>query len=139
MNARAWALGPVLCHGISIMSKTLVVSAMLLAASTGFAFAQSTTIITQAPASPPAVVVAPAPPAVVVNPAPTLPPPPDGTLSVTREHRSIDANGNQSESTETTYRNSDGVASEKTTRTTTYPPPVATTTTTTRSSTTTVE
>jgi len=50
-------------------------------------------------------------------------PPPD-TLSTTRKVQAVDAYGNRYEKTETTYRNSNGVAQDSTTtRTTVAPPP----------------
>jgi hypothetical protein len=58
-----------------------------------------------------------------------------GTLSSTRTTRAVDAYGNQVVSRQTTYRNSNGVAEDRSTTTTTVPvapppPPVTTTTTT---------
>ncbi len=69
--------------------------------------------------------------------APVYAPPP-GTLSTTRTTRAVDAYGNQFNQRQTTYRNTQGVASDSRTTTTIVPaqPPVTTTTTTTNSSTT---
>ncbi len=73
---------------------------------------------------------------------PAIVPPPPGTLSVTREIHAADAYGNSTDSRSTTYRDSQGVASDKQTRTTTVttppPPPAVTTSTTTTTQTTTI-
>jgi hypothetical protein len=62
-------------------------------------------------------------------------PPPAGTLSSTRETHAVDAYGNQVDSRQSTYRDSNGVAQDSQTTTTNAPPlppppPVSTTTTT---------
>jgi len=64
--------------------------------------------------------------------------PPPGTLSTTTE-KSVDMGGTQTNSTQTTYRNGNGVASDSVTKSTTYsaPPPPVVSSTTTRSTTTT--
>ena len=68
-------------------------------------------------------------------------PPPAGTLATTTEQHSSDAYGNRVDRSTSTYRDSSGVAEDKSTTTTTAPmppppPPVATTTTTTTTETT---
>jgi hypothetical protein len=79
---------------------------------------------------------APPPPAPPATPAP----PPPGTLSSTRKEVAVDAYGNRYEKTQSTYRNSNGVAQDTTTTRTTVPapppPPVTTSTTTSTTSTT---
>jgi len=69
-------------------------------------------------------------------PAPVTPPP-IGTLSSTREVHGVDAYGNRIDKTQSTYRNTNGVAQDSETTRTVVPPPVTTTTTTTSSSSTT--
>jgi hypothetical protein len=67
-----------------------------------------------------------------ITAAPTVVAPPMGTMSTTTNRKSIGPDGSQSDSTSTTYRNSNGVASDSVTRSTTTaapPPPVASTTT----------
>jgi hypothetical protein len=56
-------------------------------------------------------------------PAPVMPPPP-GTLSTTETQRAVDSNGNEYDSTKTTYGNANGAASDSATTTTIQPPPV---------------
>jgi hypothetical protein len=60
----------------------------------------------------------------------------EGTVSVTRTLRTIGPDGAETDTSQTTWPNSNGVADDSVTRTTTYPalPPVVTTTTTTSSS-----
>jgi hypothetical protein len=97
-----------------------------LALTSGVAIAQTqtettTTQSTTVPAVPPVALV-----------------PPAGTLSTTRETHAVDGYGNQVDSRQTSYRNSNGVAEDSRTTTTNVPlppppPPVSTTTTTTES------
>jgi hypothetical protein len=117
------------------MNKLFILGAVTgLTFTSGAALAQSTTIITPGPAPSPPVVVAPAPPA-----APASPPP--GSLSVTEQHRSVQPDGTQTDSTSTTYRDvNGGVTKQKSVHSITPPPPpppVATTTTTRTTTTTT--
>ncbi len=73
-------------------------------------------------------------------PAPVIVAPPPGTLSVTRTQNITAPDGTQTDRTETTYRNTNGVADDTMTRTTTTPPPaVATTSTYSKTTTTTTE
>jgi hypothetical protein len=62
-----------------------------------------------------------------IAPTPLVVPP--GTLSTTSTMKSVGADGTQTDSTRTTYRNSNGVAADSVTKTTTVAPPVAVTTT----------
>ncbi len=75
------------------------------------------------------------------QPYPAAPaPPPPGTLSTTRKVEAVDAYGNRYEKTQSTYRNTNGVAQDTTTTRTTVPappPPPAITSTTTSTTTTT--
>ena len=57
-----------------------------------------------------------------VPPPPPVAPPP-GTLSTTRETHAVDAYGNQTNSQASSYRDSNGVAEDKSTTTTTVPAP----------------
>jgi hypothetical protein len=91
------------------MIKLLAAGAIALAMTTGIALAQTTTSQVTTTVTP--VIVAP----------------PPGTLSVTRTEKSTDLNGTQTNTNETTYHNSNGVADDTVTKTTTYPLPVATT------------
>jgi len=50
-------------------------------------------------------------------------PPPAGTLSTTRDTHAVTPDGTQIDSRGTTYRDTNGVASDRTTTTTTAPPP----------------
>lgn len=105
------------------MRLTVLACGATLLLSTGMAAAQS-----YPDASPP-----PAPPAAPV-------PPPPGTLSSTRKVVAVDAYGNRYEKTQSTYRNTNGVAQDTTTTRTTVPappPPPAITSTTTSTTTTT--
>jgi hypothetical protein len=61
----------------------------------------------------------------MVAPAPVIPPAP-GTLSTTETQRGVDSNGNEYNTTHTTYGNMNG-ASESSTTTTVQPPPAITT------------
>ena len=93
------------------MNMLFAAGAVALALTTGAAVAQTTSQTTT-----------------TVTPAPVVAPP-DGTLSVTRSQKSIGPDGTQTNSDETTYRNSDGVADDTVTRTTTIPaPPIISTT-----------
>jgi hypothetical protein len=80
------------------------------------------------------------PDAPAAPPPPAMSPPP-AALSVTRESHAADSYGNSTDSRSTVYRDSQGVASDKTTTTTTVappppPPPVTSSTTTTTQTTT---
>ncbi len=59
---------------------------------------------------------------------PVLVAPPSGTLSTTTSKKSVGLDGTMTNSTSTTYGNSNGVASDSRTETTTVPPPVPITT-----------
>jgi hypothetical protein len=89
--------------------------------------------------SPAGAQMAPYPATTPMPPPPSAPP--AGTLSVTRDSHTVDAYGNRTDSQSTTYRDSQGVAQDRSTTTTTVapppppPPPVITTTTTTRTTT----
>lgn len=85
------------------MNSLLVASAVVLALSAGVAAAQTTSSEITTTSTP--VIVAP----------------PDGTLSVTRTQRTINPDGSQINSNETTYRNNSGVADETVTKTTNIP------------------
>lgn len=61
---------------------------------------------------------------------PSIVAPPPDTLSVTRTERVIGLDGTRTDTKETTYRNSAGVADETVSKTITSPPMVSTTTTT---------
>ena len=103
--------------------RSLAAATLLFAASgAGLASAQSY----QDPGTPPAM-------------APVAPPP-AGTLSTEHEVHAVDAYGNRLDKTETTYRNSNGVAQDSSTTTTAVPapPPPVTTSTTTSTTTTNV-
>jgi hypothetical protein len=104
-----------------------------LALTSGVALAQTATETTTTQTT--AVPAVPPPPLVVQQPIPAPLPPPAGTLSSTRETRTVDAYGNPVVSRGSTYRDSTGVAQDSQTTTTTVPvapppPPVTTTTTT---------
>ncbi len=106
------------------MSKILFAAVTALSLTSGVALAQTatdTTTTTQTAAPEP---VAPAP----------------GALSTTRTHEAVDAYGNRVDSKSTTYRDSQGVASDSHTTTQTVapppPPPVSSTTSTSTSETT---
>jgi hypothetical protein len=106
------------------MSKLLLTGAIALVMTTGMAVAQTTSSETTT----------------TVRPAPGMPAsvaPPPGTLSVTRTDKTTTSDGVQTDKTESTYRNTNGVADDTVSRTTTYPPPVASTTSTSSKSTTT--
>lgn len=75
---------------------------------------------------------------VTTTTTPVIVAPPEGTLSVTRTQKTIDPDGTQTSTHETTYHNTNGVADDSVTRTTIIPPADITTTTT-KSSTTTTE
>jgi hypothetical protein len=100
------------------MNRLLIAAGAALLMTAGVAVAQPSTSQTTT-----STTVAPA----VVAPAP-------GTLSTTSSRKTIDSDGKQTDTTRTTYRNTDGVADDSVTRTTTSALPVETTT---RSSTTT--
>jgi hypothetical protein len=93
------------------MTRILLAGAAALGMMTGVALAQSTTSETTTTSSPAYVV------------------PPPGTLSSSTRSKSIAPDGTRTDSRGTTYRNTNGVASDSESRTTSYPPPVATTTT----------
>ncbi len=107
---------PSLSIGTNNMRNILLASAAMLAIGTGIATAQTTTSQTTTTVSP-----APAMPIIV--------PPPVGTLSTTRTKRVLRSDGSQTDSRQTTYRNTTGVANDTLTQTTTYPPAAITTTT----------
>jgi len=101
------------------MNRLLLASAAALLMTAGVAVAQPTSSITTT----------------AVTPAPVVMAPPVGTLSTTQTRKTTDFDGTQTDTSRTTYRNSNGVADDSVTRTTTYPSPADTTT---RSSTTTI-
>ncbi len=103
------------------MKHLLLTSALALGLAAGGAVAQTTTQ-TQTTTT-----VTPAPAAPMVDP-PLLVAPPVGTLSTTTTQKIIGADGTQTDKTETTYRNTDGVADDTVTRTTTVAPPAVATT-----------
>ena len=72
------------------------------------------------------------------DPAPLLVAPPPGTLATTRTEKITSSDGSQTEKTETTYRNTEGVADNTMTRTTTIAPAQEQTTSWSSSSTTTI-
>lgn len=53
---------------------------------------------------------------------------PAGTLSTTATEKSVGVDGTRTNSTKTTYGNTNGVASDSVTKTTTYPPAAVSTT-----------
>jgi hypothetical protein len=93
------------------MTRILLAGAAALGMMTGVALAQSSTSETTTTTG--AALVAP----------------PAGTLSSSTNSKSIAADGTRTDTSGTTYRNTNGVASDSVSRTTTYPPAVATTTT----------
>jgi hypothetical protein len=93
------------------MTRFLLAGATALGMLTGAAMAQTTT-------SQSTITTAPTP---LVVPA--------GTLSTTSTVKSVGIDGTRTDSTKTTYGNTNGVASDSVTKTTTYPAPVAVTTT----------
>ena len=93
------------------MNKLLVASAVALALATGGAVAQTTSSEVT-----------------TTTVAPGIAAPPAGTLDVTRTQRTISPDGTRTNTDETTYHNSNGVADDSVTRTTTYPPAEVTTT-----------
>jgi hypothetical protein len=99
------------------MNKLLLAGAAALAMTAGVAMAQTTTSQT------------------TTTTTPSLVEPPTGTLSTTRTQKTVGLDGTQTNTKETTYHNSNGVADDSVTRTTTtYPPaPVMTHTETTTS------
>jgi hypothetical protein len=111
------------------MKHFLLATVFALAMTTGAAMAQTTTETQTTTTVTPALVA----------PAPLLVAPPVGTLSSTTTKKTIAPDGTETDKTETTYRNTDGVADDTMTRTTTIAPPVATQTTNTYSSTTVIE
>lgn len=111
------------------MNKLLLTAAAALLMTAGVAVAQTTTSETTTTITP--IEVMP------TNGSGKFPTPNDALqaedpMSVTRTVRTIGADGSETDTTRTTYRNSDGVADDSVTRTTTYPvaPPAVTTTTT---------
>jgi hypothetical protein len=103
------------------MNHLLLAGAMALVLTTGAAVAQTTSSETT-------TIVTPAPAARPIPVAPLIVAPPPGTLSVTRTQQINAPDGSQTDKTETTYRNTNGVADDTTTKTITYPAPVAATT-----------
>jgi hypothetical protein len=93
------------------MTRFLLAGAVALGMMTGIAVAQTTTSET------------------TTTTAPTLVAPPPGTLSTTTTRKAVGVDGTHTDSTQTTYRNSKGVASDSRTKTTTHPAPVVVTTT----------
>jgi hypothetical protein len=93
------------------MTKFLLAGAVVLVTMTGAAMAQTTTSQTTTTTAPTPLVV------------------PAGTLSTTSTVKSVDIDGTRTDSTKTTYGNTNGVASDSVTKTTTYPPPAPVTTT----------
>jgi len=93
------------------MKYGLMIGAATFALIAGMALAQtsSETTTTTTTAAPPMV----APP-VVTPPAP-------GTLSTTETQKAVDSNGNEYDSTKTTYGNANGAASNSVTTTTVQP------------------
>ena len=87
------------------MTRVFLASAVALALTAGVATAQTTTSQT------------------TTTVAPALVAPPVGTLSVTRTQKTIGSDGSETDSTRTTYRNSNGVADDSVTKTTTFPAP----------------
>jgi hypothetical protein len=107
-----------------------IISVLALAVLPGLALAQTSTETTTQTTAPAPAMVDPGAPAA----------PPVGTLSTTHEVHSVDAYGNRVDSQASTYRDSQGVASDRKTTVVTAPPPpppppTSTTTTTTTSST----
>jgi hypothetical protein len=93
------------------MTRLLLAGTAALSLMTGVALAQSVTSQTTTTTVPDVVA------------------PPQGTLSTTTATKSIGVDGTRTETSGTTYRNSNGVASDSQSKTTTYPPSVAITTT----------
>jgi hypothetical protein len=93
------------------MTKFLLAGAAALGMMMGVATAQTTSSQTTTTTAPTPLMV------------------PSGTLSTTSTEKSIGADGTQTDSSRTTYGNSNGVASDSVTRTTTIPPPAQVTTT----------
>jgi hypothetical protein len=108
------------------MQKLHLVAAAILVGGIGTAAAQTTTSQTT-------TTVVPDAPAVVVSP-PVVMSPPAGTLSTSQTRKVIRPDGSSYERRSTTYRNTDGLASDSVTRVTPAPviAPQSTTTTTTR-------
>ena len=104
------------------MSRLLLASAAALVMTMGVAMAQSTTTSQTTTTVTPSIVT------------PSIVAPPVGTLSTSRTTSTTSSDGTQTDSKETTYRNTNGVADDSMTRTTIYPP-VAITTTNTKSTT----
>lgn len=101
------------------MNGLLVVSAVALALTSVTAMAQTTSS------------------AVTTTTTPMVAAPPEGTLSITRAQKTISPDGTQTNTNETTYRNTNGVADDRVTKTTIIPPANVTTTTTNSSTSTT--
>ena len=101
------------------MTRFLLAGAMAFGMMSGIALAQSTTLQTTTTTAP--VVLAP----------------PTGTLSTSTSTKSIGPDGARTDTSGTTYRNSNGVASDTELKTTTYPPPPVALSTTNNTSTTT--
>lgn len=94
-------------------------AAFILLAATVLAHAQTSTYSTTTTTTAVA-------PVGVSDPAPVTSPP-VGTLSTTESQKSVDAYGNEVDTTKTTYGNVNGAASDATSTTTIQPPPVETT------------
>jgi hypothetical protein len=116
------------------MNKLFLASTAALLMTAGVAFAQTTTSETITTTATPIEVV----PSLGSGkfPTPNEAVQQEGPVSVTRTERTIGPDGAETDSSQTTYRNGNGVADDSVTRTTTYPAPqpVVTTTTTTSSS-----
>jgi len=93
------------------MTRLLLAGTVALGMMTGIAVAQTTTSATTS------------------TTAPALVAPPPGTLSTTMIRKAVGFDGTQTDSTQTTYGTSNGVASDSTTKTTTHPSPAVVTTT----------
>jgi hypothetical protein len=96
------------------MNRFFAAGAAVLAMTASAAMAQTTTSQTTTTVSP-----------VII--APQVVAPPVGTLSTTRTEKTVGTDGTQTDSTSTTYHNTNGVADDSVTRTTTYPSAVITT------------
>jgi len=98
------------------MTRLLLAGAAALGLMTSVALAQTSSSSTSTTTTTTPPVLAP------------LTPPPAGTLSRTTVRKSVAPNGTRTESTQTTYGNANGVASDTVTNTTTSPPPITATT-----------
>jgi hypothetical protein len=93
------------------MTKFLLAGAVALGMMTGVAVAQTTTSQTTTTTAPTPLYV------------------PPGTLSTTSTEKAVGVDGTHTDTTKTTYGNTNGVASDSVTKTTTYPAPAVVTTT----------